>query len=415
MTPFARYASPYNAMAEAGRIDRTAARVEIHDLTLEGDGEEMAGVWITEADKVDIARRLADIGVPRLSVLGNSPRPTATDIRIAEKIVACDLPVLLGAFVKTREEIDIAANIGLAGVTMLVGANDALLPPGEDGDTILDKARTLTGHARKRGLHTCFMAMDATRSRPEFLRALLAAVEPDCDEITIADSLGVASPFGFRHLIELVATWTALPVQVHCHNHSSMAVANALAAVAGGARVVHTTVNGVGELAGQVPLEEFVVAAGLHLDLDTGIETPALKALSDRVVAATGVPVAPQKPATGARAFCIPETEEIQQVYWELSQRGQMEEGLTYSPSLVGNRLYMSIGRRCNEFTVRYHLAENGLTADDAVIDAIAGAVREASARQQGYYLMDEGAFITLVREGGFAVRPADAPRSGTA
>nr|NIS42119.1 hypothetical protein [Desulfuromonadales bacterium] len=76
---------------------------------------------------------LSDIGVGRLSILGNSPMPSEADIRCAEKIVALDLPVQLSAFVKTVEEIDIAKQTGLPSVDILVGVNDALLPAGKSG------------------------------------------------------------------------------------------------------------------------------------------------------------------------------------------------------------------------------------------------------------------------------------------
>lgn len=68
-----------------------------------------------------------------------------------------------------------------------------------------------------------------------------------CDEITISDLLGVISPWGLEHLLKLVRTITSKPLQVHLHNHRSMATANALAAVRGGASIIHTTVNGIGE------------------------------------------------------------------------------------------------------------------------------------------------------------------------
>jgi isopropylmalate/homocitrate/citramalate synthase len=399
MSELARFGSPFNWQSDYFHLSRRPEAVVVHDLTLESDGEEMAGVTISDANKIEIAKRLCQLGVTRLSVLGNSPTPTPADIRIAERIVDLGLSAKIGAFVKTQEEIETAARIGLWGVTILVWVNDALLPAGQTGADIMRKSQALTTFAREKGLHTCFMAMDATRTRPEFLSSVIEAVEPSSDEYTIADSLGVASPFGFRSLVEFVRERTEKPIQVHCHNHSSMAVANALGAVLGGATIVQTTINGLGEFAGLLPLEEVVVALSMHLDVSTGIRLQGLKSLSDFVVKATGVPVAFQKPAVGDRAFCVPETEEIQEALWELEKHGLLEQSLTYPPQLVGNRFHMSIGRKCNQYTVKYNLRKLGYSASPHTIGEIIEMVREAAGQGDGYWLMEEGEFLDLIRK----------------
>jgi isopropylmalate/homocitrate/citramalate synthase len=404
MTTLSPYGSLYNWLAPEVNGSNGPQQIAIHDLTLEGDGEEMAGALLSEADRIAIAKRLSDIGVARLSILGNSPMPSQSDIRCAEKIVALDLPVQLSAFVKTVEEIDIAKQTGLPSVDILVGVNDALLPAGKSGSDIIDLCRRLTGYAKQQGLHTCLMGMDATRTRPEFLERVIRELTPSCDEITIGDSLGTISPYGMRHLVGLVASWTDRPLQVHLHNHSSMAVANALAAVLAGASTIQTTVNGLGEFTGLVPLEEFAVAAELHLGVPTGIDLTALKELSDFVARAIGIEVSRQKPAVGNAAFAVPETEEIQQVYWELHQEGRFEEALTYPPRLVGNHHHLSIGRRCNTYTVLYNLSLLGWTADDATVQEIVSEVRSRMSGRTGYALMTEEEFKNLILDGGFQI-----------
>ena len=406
-------ASPYNWEPEEIRRLDGGRRIVVQDLTLEGDGEEMAGVFLSEADKIEIARSLDEIGVPRIAVLGNSPRPTPDEVRGAEKIMGLGLACRVGSFAKSKHEIRLAADLGLWGVTVLVGVNDGLLPAGWSGDDLVAYFRDLMEYGKEQDLHTTFMAMDATRTGPGFLRRVLRAVEPASDEVVIADSLGVASPYGFRHLIELARSWTSRPIQVHCHNHASMAVANAMAAVVGGASVIHTTVNGLGELAGQVPLEEFAVAAELHLGLETGIDLKRLKALSDLVVRATGVPVSVQKPVVGDHAFSIPETEEIQQAIYGLYRQGKLDECLTYPPERVGATLHMAIGRKCNEYTVRFNLEAQGWTADDVTVREIADAVKRKAATATGHYVMDEAEFMEFVAEQGFCLRPFDTGTSG--
>jgi isopropylmalate/homocitrate/citramalate synthase len=365
MTDLSGYASPYNWQSDYVKQSKKPKQIMFHDLTLEGDGEEMAGVTISVENKVELARRLADIGIPRLSILGNSPWPSARDIRVAETIAALDLAPDLGSFVKTEEEIRLTAKIGLDCVSILVWVNDSLLPPNVNGK------------------------------------------EPNCDEFAIADSVGVASPFGFRCLIEHVTGWTDKPIQVHCHNHSSMAVANALGAVLGGATVLHTTVNGLGEFAGLLALEEVAVALSMHLGVATGIEYEKLTELSAFVAGITGVENQLLRPVVGAHAFCVPETEEIQQALYELAQAGMLDDSLTFPPALVGNRFRMAIGRRCNEFTVRYNLWAKGFETDAQAVADIVAAVRREAGDGDGYYQMTEERFMQVVKDGGYELRPA--------
>jgi isopropylmalate/homocitrate/citramalate synthase len=275
----------YNWLPESVKRSKEKDTIIIDDLTLEGDCEEMAGVTISEADKIEIATRLSDIGVDRLSVLGYSPMPPPEEIRTVEKIVDLGLPIKLGAFAKTQEEIELASRIGLWGVTILVSS-------GEDG--VIEKSRHLNSIAKDEGLYTILMAMGSTSISPESLKEIVLSVQDSCDELCIGDSAGCIHPWGMQLLIEKVASWTDLPLSVHLHNHTSMAVANALGAVLGGVSVLQTTVNGVGESAGMLALEEVAVALPFHLGVSTGVKLEGLKDLSDFVARATGVPISIQ-------------------------------------------------------------------------------------------------------------------------
>lgn len=393
------YASPYNRWEgpDAGPPP-PAAGVEIHDLTLEGDGEEMAGLRFTHEQRLAIARSLDEAGVQRISVLGNSPRPTPAEVASAEAIAALGLKARLGAFVKTIDEIDTCARVGLWGATILVGINDAVLTGGRTGQDVIDQCKALTAHCREKGLHTCLMAMDATRTRPQFLERVVRELDPFCDEFVIADSLGRISPFGMRRLVALVRQWTARPLQIHPHNHTSMAVANCLGAVMGGASIVQTVVNGLGEFTGIAPLEECVVALEMHGGISTGVDRSRLQSLSRLVAGASGLPIPVNKPVTGRAAFAIPETEEIQEVLYQLYREGRFEDGLPYPPELVGAASHMSIGRKCNAFTVLYNLAADGIEVSHEQAERIAGKVREHLGARDGYVLMDRAEFLERAR-----------------
>ncbi|MFC1802495.1 hypothetical protein ACFL0D_00850 [Thermoproteota archaeon] len=398
--------SMYNWIPDYVTKSKKKDRIIIDDMTLEGDCEEMAGITISEADKIEIATRLSDIGVDRLSVLGYSPMPPPEEIRIVEKIVDLGLPIKLGAFTKTQEEIELAANIGLSYVTILVNVNeDSAYYVGKTGADIIDRCRQLTSLSKDLGLYTVFMGMDSTRSKLNFLKNVVLSVQEYCDEICIGGS-GVISPFGYRYLIEEVGKWTNLPLSVHIHNHSSMAVANALGVVLGGVSVLQTTVNGMGEKSGVLPLEEVAVALPMHLGVSTGIKLDKLKSLSDFVARVTGVPTSIHKPSVGEYTFAVPETEEIQQSNYERAKKGSIESYFVPPPRLVGNKMRFSIGRKCNKYTVLYNLGINGWTAEPSTIEEIIEAVRRKANAQKGYYLMEEEDFMKMVKEGGYELIP---------
>ncbi|MHC4091642.1 MAG: hypothetical protein ACYSVY_15465, partial [Planctomycetota bacterium] len=104
MSRLAECSSPYDRIVNAGLAGR---RIEINDLTLEGDCEEMAGIHLGRDDKIRIAEALAEVGVHRISVLGNSPTPTPDEIDDVREISRRNLPPPLSAFVKSPYEIGV--------------------------------------------------------------------------------------------------------------------------------------------------------------------------------------------------------------------------------------------------------------------------------------------------------------------
>ena len=401
-----QHGSPFNFDVLGGAATRAGRPVAVLDLTLEGDCEEMAGMALASEARLEIARRLDELGVARLAVLGNSPRPAPDEIADAGRIAGLGLRAKVCSFAKTAEEIDTAADIGLWGTVILIGVNERFFAPGTTPRDVVDLGRRLTAHAKRRGLHTTIMAMDTTRANPLFVKSFLDGCADTTDEVVICDSIGVASPWGFERLVGLVRDWTRKPIQVHCHNHTGVAVANALAAVRAGADIVHTAVNGWGEFAGQTALEELAVALQMHLGLSAGLRLDQLTGLSAYVAAAAGLPLPVNKPVTGAAAFAIPETEEIQEAFSIAAAAGELDAALTFPPAAVGNRVLMSMGRKCNRYTVAFALAELGLAASADELERIAEGVRRCAGRQRGHYLMAVDEFGSLLEEGGFAVSP---------
>src|SRR5580692_5180437 len=156
-----------------------------------------------------------------------------------------------------------------------------------------------------------FSSEDATRTDPDFLCQVLDAVaEVGATTLNIADTVGYTVPAEFGDLIKTIRQRVRgienVTISAHCHNDLGLAVANALAAVAAGARQVECTINGIGERAGNASLEEIVMAMRVRPDqyaYETGIVSEQIFSASQMLSEITGVPVQPNKAIIGRNAF----------------------------------------------------------------------------------------------------------------
>ena len=150
-----------------------------------------------------------------------------------------------------------------------------------------------------------------------------------------------------------------MPIHVHCHNDFGFAVTNSLAAVEAGASIVDAAVNGVGERAGNAPLDELAVALELFYGLPTGIKMEEMYALSREVAALSGLPLPASKPLVGDSAFAHK---------LDVHLRG----ALTFAPlfeaipsAYVGNRRRIPISRHAGPFVIQNKLAELGIASGE--------------------------------------------------
>ncbi len=154
------------------------------------------------------------------------------------------------------------------------------------------------------GMEVSVGAEDASRADPAFLLQVAEqAQRSGARRLRYADTLGVLDPFTTREVMANLRRHVDLELEMHAHNDLGLATANTLAAVLAGATHVNTTVNGLGERAGNAPLEEVVMALRHAGGRETGIDTRRLPAVSQLVVTASGRPVAANKSVVGEGVF----------------------------------------------------------------------------------------------------------------
>ncbi len=290
-------------------------RVLIFDTTLR-DGEQSPGFSLWPEEKLEMARQLACLGVDVIEAGFPIASPGEVDAvgRIARDVRG---PVICALARADRKDIEIAAEAVQAATRPRIHVFIATSPLHMarklrmTPDGVRETARQAVAYARSLVPEVEFSAEDATRSDVDFLcRIFEEAIVAGASIINIPDTVGYALPDEFgalvRGLIERVPGMDRVTVSVHCHDDLGLATANTLAGVRAGARQVEGTINGIGERAGNVALEEVIMALQTRRDLcgySTRIDSTQIFPTSRLLCAFTGVDVQPNKAIVGANAF----------------------------------------------------------------------------------------------------------------
>ncbi len=166
---------------------------------------------------------------------------------------------------------------------------------------VIKRIARVVRYARDRGLTVAVGGEDSSRADPDFVPAVIEAVERSgAHRFRFADTLGVLDPFDTYRIFWRLRSLTDLELEFHGHDDLGLATANTLAAVRGGATHVSVCVLGLGERAGNAALEQVAVALEQTSDRRTRIDFAALPALAEIVSAAAHRPIPVSKPIVGA-------------------------------------------------------------------------------------------------------------------
>lgn len=345
--------------------------VRFCDTTLR-DGEQAPAVAFTADEKLAIACALDAAGVHRIEA--GAPVMGGYEIAALRRIADAGLRAeVVGWCRADARDLDAAVASGLRSVHLTVPVSDRHLTRKLGRDRTWASRRILdcVADAQDRGLRVSVGMEDASRADDAFVTDLAGdLVGAGVRHLRWADTVGVLEPFvTAQRLARLTA---AVPVdwEIHAHDDFGLATANTLAALRAGFTWASTTVVGLGERAGNAPLEEVAMAVRHLLGLPMDLDTTAFRSLARLVATAARRPVPAGKAVVGRWVFA--------------HESGVHADGVLKSPDLyepfdpaeVGGRRQLVVGKHAGRAVLRHALRTNGIEVDEEALTVLLEGLR---------------------------------------
>ncbi len=391
-TPFSEILKSYRPKFE---------RVKILDATLR-EGEQTPGVSFTIDQKLEIAKKLDEMGVHMIEAGHPAVAPDVFEAvrRIAWMKKEGEIRAEVIAHSRAvKSDIDKAAETEADRIAIFYGVSDIHLRAKhrKTREEALSIIGEMVEYAKSYGVKVRFTAEDASRADLEYLEQVVkTARDAGADRVSLADTVGVLTPWTaqkfFEHMVKAVPN---VEYDIHAHNDLGMALATAFGAVMGGATAVHVTVNGLGERVGIVPLQLFAVAVKVHFDVEL-VNLSKIMEITRLVERYSGIEVPYNMPVIGDYAFLHKAGVHV---------AGILADPRTYEPfppEMIGRSRDYVIDKYTGKKAVKAKLEKLGIRVDDDTLMKILEEIKKSNLR----VLTDDTLVSIAEKVTGKALRP---------
>jgi D-citramalate synthase len=363
----------------------SSRHIAIMDTTLR-DGEQTPNVSYTPAEKAQLARMLlVDLEVDRIEMA--STRVSSGELEAAQSITrwarkarVLQRVEMLG-YTDGKKSVDWICEAGGKVLNLLTKGSEKHcleqlgLSPEQHRARVAETIR----YARRKRLTVNVYLEDwssGVRDAFDYVFAMVQTLrEERVARVYLADTLGVLSPADVTRYVGLMtSTWPAVDFEYHGHNDYGLATANCLAAIQAGARGVHTSVNGMGERAGNTSLAEVVAAIQDHLGVDgfeTGVREDRLTAIASMVETFSGKELAANTPIVGRDVYT-----QTAGIHADGDAKGDLY-ATRLAPARFGGARRYALGKLSGKASLDHNLEALGIDLPDADRDLVLGRIVE--------------------------------------
>jgi isopropylmalate/homocitrate/citramalate synthase len=375
-------------------------KIRFYDTTLR-DGEQTVGVVLSPQQKLEIARKLDELGVSRIEA--GFPKVSPEDAEAIQLMQKADLKAELWGFSRAvRGDVEELVRLGLRASVIESPTSDIKLKAyGLSREDVLKRIVDAVSFAKHNGITVAYFAVDGTRTGLDFLKKVyLAALEAGASEIVVVDTIGACGPEAVEILVREVCKWVGpgIPVHYHGHNDFGLATACAVAAVRGGASWIQGTINGMGERAGNADIGEIALALRCLYDVPVALDLTKVREVSEVVCKAAGYTLEAWRPLVGENLF-------MRESGAVASQFHIPEAIEPYSSELVNARRSIVLGKKSGLDSIDLKCKELGITVTAERRAPVLAAVKKLAIAKRG--LLTDKEFREIVAQQSVVASPA--------